>query len=203
MTDTINAAEPVPPSESSDDDERSRPVAPWIALVIAIVLTGLFVLLVGADTGGGEDAESPLLGRPAPEAVGTLLDGSNFDLSQRKGSWVVINFFRADCAPCIAEHPDLVSFVADQDALGADGAEFYSIVVNDTREDVEEFFTKRGGEWPVVLEHEQIDVAFGVALVPETWIIDPSGVVRVRIISRVSEETLNVTMQQLREAYAA
>jgi cytochrome c biogenesis protein CcmG/thiol:disulfide interchange protein DsbE len=46
-------------------------------------------------------------------------------------------------------------------------------------------------------------VAFGVALVPETWIIDPSGVVQVRIISRVSEERLNITMQQLREAYAA
>ena len=183
---------------------RSRPVAPWIALVIAIVLTGLFVVLVGADSnGGGKDADSPLLGRPAPEAVGTLLDGSGFDLSQRKGSWVLINFFRADCAPCIAEHPDLVDFVAQQEALGTQGAEFYSIVVNDTREDVEEFFAERGGEWPVVLEHEQIDVAFGVALVPETWIIDPSGVVQVRIISRVSAETLSVTMQQLREQYGA
>ena len=97
----------------------------------------------------------------------------------------------------------MVSFVNDQNALGTDGAEFYSIVVNDSREDIEEFFAERGGDWPVVLEHEQIDVAFGVALVPETWIIDPSGVVQVRIISRVSEERLNITMQQLREAYAA
>lgn len=202
MTDAVDAVEPAGGDESSDGD-RPRPVAPWIALGIAVVMVGLFVLLVGADTGGGEDAESPLLGRPAPEAVGTLLDGTNFDLSRRKGSWVVINFFRADCAPCIAEHPDLVAFVDDQDALGTEGAEFYSIVVNDSREDVEEFFAERGGDWPVVLEHEQIDVAFGVALVPETWIIDPSGVVQVRIISRVSEERLNVTMQQLREAYAA
>ncbi len=162
------------------------------------------MVLVGADSSGGNrDADSPLLGRPAPEAVGTLLDGSGFDLSQRKGSWVIINFFRADCAPCIAEHPDLVEFVAQQETLGPQGAEFYSIVVNDTREDVEEFFDKRGGDWPVVLEHEQIDVAFGVALVPETWIIDPSGVVRARVISRISLETLNVTMQQLREADAA
>ena len=198
MTDVVNSAPEVL------DSPRSRPVAPWIALVIAIVLTGLFVVLVGADSNGGDqDADSPLLGRPAPEAVGTLLDGSGFDLSQRKGSWVIINFFRADCQPCIAEHPDLVDFVAQQETLGIQGAEFYSIVVNDTREDVEEFFAKRGGNWPVVLEHEQIDVSFGVALVPETWIIDPSGVVQVRIISRVSGETLSVTMQQLREQYAA
>jgi len=189
--------------EEQQAPARARPVAPWIALVVAIVLTGLFVVLVGADSGGGEEVDSPLLGRPAPEAVGTLLDGSRFDLSQRKGSWVIVNFFRADCAPCIAEHPDLVDFVAQQDALGNDGAEFYSIVVNDSREDVEEFFAQRGGDWPIVLEHEQIDVAFGVALVPETWIIDPSGIVRIRIISRVSAENLNVTMQQLRETFEA
>jgi len=189
--------------EEQQPAARARPVAPWIALVVAIVLTGLFVILVGADSGGGEEVDSPLLGRPAPEAVGTLLDGGRFDLSQRKGSWVIVNFFRADCAPCIAEHPDLVDFVAQQDALGNDGAEFYSIVVNDSREDVEEFFAQRGGDWPIVLEHEQIDVAFGVALVPETWIIDPSGIVRIRIISRVSAENLNVTMQQLRESFEA
>ncbi len=186
---------------SVDDSGRRRPVAPWIALAVAIVLAGFFVLLVGADTGGGEDAESPLLSRPAPEAVGTLIDGGNFDLSQRKGSWVVLNFFRADCPPCIAEHPALVDFVAQQDALGPDGAEFYSIVVNDSRSDVEAFFAERGGDWPIVFEHEQIDVAFGVALVPETWVVDPSGVVRARFISRVSIETLNVTLQQLRESY--
>ena len=188
--------------ESIDEERRPRAVAPWIALVVAVVLTGMFVVLVGASPNdGGVTTSSPLLGRPAPEAVGTLLDDTKFDLSQRKGSWVVLNFFRADCVPCIQEHPDLVEFVAQQEALGPDGAEFYSVVVNDTREDVEEFFATRGGDWPVVFEHEQIDVAFGVSLVPETWIVDPSGIVQVRIISRVSIENLNVTMQQLREAY--
>lgn len=186
---------------TASDLHARRPLAPWIAFAVAIVVTGMFVVLVSATPDeGGAQTGSPLLGRPAPEAVGTLLDGRRFDLSQRKGSWVVLNFFRADCAPCILEHPDLVQFVADQEQRGADGAEFYSVVVNDTRQDVEEFFAERGGDWPVVLEHDQIDVAFGVALVPETWIIDPGGVVRVRIISRVTAEDLNVTMQQLREA---
>ncbi len=183
----------------NNNRQPSRPIAPWIALAIAVVMVGLFVVLIRADSGGGETAESPLLGRPAPEAIGETLDGKHFDLSQRKGSWVVLNFFRADCGPCIAEHPDLLRFVDDQATLGTDGAEFYSVVVNDSREDVEEFFAERGGDWPVVLDHEQIDVAFGVSLVPETWIIDPRGVVQVRIISRVTADTLNVTLQQLRE----
>ncbi|MFT4772989.1 MAG: cytochrome c biogenesis protein CcmG/thiol:disulfide interchange protein DsbE [Candidatus Azotimanducaceae bacterium] len=196
-------------TEVSDDlidptdqgEHRPNRVAPWIAMAIAITMVGLFVVLIGADPGGGKDAQSPLLGRPAPEATGTLLDGGNFDLSQRKGSWVVLNFFRADCIPCIQEHPDLVEFTEQQAALGIDGAEFYSIVVDDSREDVEKFFADNGGDWPVVLDHRLIDVAFGVALVPETWIIDPSGIVEARIISRVSTERLNIAMQQLREVY--
>ncbi|MFT4865402.1 MAG: cytochrome c biogenesis protein CcmG/thiol:disulfide interchange protein DsbE [Ilumatobacter sp.] len=194
-------------TELSDDlidvgEQRRNRVAPWIAMAIAITMVGLFVVLIGADSDGGQDARSPLLGRPAPEATGTLIDGGNFDLSQRKGSWVLLNFFRADCIPCIQEHPDLVDFNEQQAALESDGAEFYSVVVDDSREDVEEFFADNGGDWPIVLDHQLIDVAFGVALVPETWIIDPSGIVQARIISRVSAERLNITMQQLREVYA-
>jgi cytochrome c biogenesis protein CcmG/thiol:disulfide interchange protein DsbE len=113
----------------------------------------------------------------------------------------VLNFFTADCVPCIQEHPDLVEFAEQQEQLGPDGAELYSIVVNDGRADVEEFFEERGGDWPVVYSDlGEIPVAFGVSAVPETWIVDPAGVVRVRMISRVTADDLNVTLQQLREA---
>jgi cytochrome c biogenesis protein CcmG/thiol:disulfide interchange protein DsbE len=177
-----------------------RRVAPWVALGVAVVIGALFVVLLTA-TGDAEDsADSPLLGRPAPEAVGTLADGTPFDLSRRKGSWVVLNFFTADCVPCIQEHPELVRFSDQQAALGADGAELYSVVVNDSRDDVETFFDERGGDWPIVYsELGEIPVAFGVSAVPETWIVDPAGVVRVRLISKVTAEQLNVTLQQLRE----
>ena len=39
---------------------------------------------------------------------------------------------------------------------------------------------------------------FGVALVPETWIIDPVGFVRARIISEVTAEGLGALINQLR-----
>jgi cytochrome c biogenesis protein CcmG/thiol:disulfide interchange protein DsbE len=181
--------------------EPTRRVAPWIALAVAIVLGGLFVVLLTAKGDDGDSASSPLLGRAAPEAVGEYADGSTFDLARRKGSWVVLNFFTADCVPCIQEHPDLVEFAEQQEQLGPDGAELYSIVVNDGRADVEEFFEERGGDWPVVYSDlGEIPVAFGVSAVPETWIVDPAGVVRVRMISRVTADDLNVTLQQLRES---
>jgi cytochrome c biogenesis protein CcmG, thiol:disulfide interchange protein DsbE len=189
------------PAPSVPDTARRRPVAPWIALALAIVLGGLFVVLLTATGDDRDSADSPLLGRPAPEAVGTFADGTTFDLARRKGSWVVLNFFTADCVPCMQEHPELVEFAADQEAQGAAGAELYSIVVNDTPADVDAFFAERGGDWPVVYSDlGEIPVSFGVSAVPETWIIDPAGVVRVRFISKVTAENLEVTLQQLREA---
>ena len=107
---------------------RRRRVAPWIVLAVFVVLAGLFVVLAGAKAEHGESSGSALLGLPAPEATGTLDDGTSFDLSRRKGSWVVLNFFDPDCIPCQQEHRELVQFVDDQAALGNDGAELYSVI---------------------------------------------------------------------------
>jgi cytochrome c biogenesis protein CcmG/thiol:disulfide interchange protein DsbE len=177
-----------------------RRVAPWIAAAVLAVLAAFFVVLALASPDGGSVSQSPLLGQPAPDAVGELDDGTVFDLSRRKGSWVVLNFFRADCVPCIEEHPELIRFVDQQRSLQRDGAEFYSVVVDDTREDVEEFFRERGGNWPVVYsDNDSFSVAFGVAAVPETWVIDPNGIVSVRYVGQITAENLSVTIQQLRE----
>lgn len=184
--------EPTPP-------KRGR-VAPFVALGVAVVIALLVVVMAGSDPATNETAQSNLVGRPAPAATGTLADGSPFDLARRKGSWVVLNFFTSDCVPCQQEHPDLIRFVDQQRALGANGAELYTIVYDDRRDRVEEFFAENGGDWPVVYDEDgSIGVAFGVPKVPETWIVDPNGVVRVRYISRVDAEGLSSQIQLLRE----
>ena len=200
MTET--PIEPIPTVDDASSGGRRSRLAPWVALGIAVVMIGLVVLLVNANPDdGAPSADTPLLNRPAPEAVGELDDGTPFDLSRRKGSWVVLNFFQSDCVPCIQEHPELIEFVDQQRSLGPEGAEFYSIVFGDTRDRVERFFDERGGDWPIVYsEGDSIPSSFGVSLVPETWIIDPQGVVRDRLISKVTAEELSVLVQQWREA---
>jgi cytochrome c biogenesis protein CcmG/thiol:disulfide interchange protein DsbE len=128
-----------------------------------------------------------------------LDDGTPFDLSRRKGSWVVLNFFTHNCVPCIREHPELIDFVKQQGALGNDGAELYTVVRDSSRHQVEDFFAERGGDWPVVYDPEySFSNDFGVSLVPETWIIDPAGIVRARIITEVTAEGLGALINQLR-----
>jgi cytochrome c biogenesis protein CcmG, thiol:disulfide interchange protein DsbE len=190
-------------ADSASESPRRRRVAPLVAGAVAVLVVGLFVILVVADASTGESAGSPLLGKPAPAATGEFADGSTFELSRRKGSWVVLNFFTHNCVPCIREHPELIEFVDQQRALGVDGAEFYSIVRDSTQDEVEEFFERRGGDWPIVYDTEfEFVNQFGVALVPETWIIDPNGFVRRRFISEVRADELSQLMQALREGAA-
>lgn len=192
------------------DIVESRParrrVAPFVALAVALVIGALFVVLA---TSRGEPADdvgvidSPLLGRPAPTVRSTTLGGEPFDLARRKGSWVVLNFFNSTCAPCRAEHPELLRFVEQQESFGAAGAELFTILqVGDRVEDVEAFFIARGGDWPVVRDDEGlINVDFAVAQVPETYIIDPAGVVRVRWAGQIDADTLSRLVQQQRDLY--
>jgi cytochrome c biogenesis protein CcmG, thiol:disulfide interchange protein DsbE len=176
-----------------------RRVAPFAALAAAIVLAGLFVVLAGSSTGGDNQVQSFLIGRPAPSVVRATLAGDTFDLSRRKGSWVVLNFFDPTCVPCVDEHPELIAF-DEQQAQLVDGAELYTIINRGTPAAVQTFFDDNGGDWPVIVDPDGgVSVDFGVAQVPETWIVDPNGIVQVRYAGPITAEQLARDLQVLRE----
>ena len=97
---------------------RRRRVAPFDrARRVAVVAAGLFVVLAGADRAPATRRPTRRCSaRPAPDATGVFADGTPFDLSRRKGSWVVLNFFTSNCVPCMREHPELVEFAEQQAA---------------------------------------------------------------------------------------
>jgi cytochrome c biogenesis protein CcmG/thiol:disulfide interchange protein DsbE len=197
MSEVLEQSEQTPDPERDAGGPRPRRVAPVIAVAVAVVV-GLFVAMAAVVKGGSKDtAETPLLGQPAPVVETTTIDGRPFDLARRRGSWVVLNFFSTWCRPCVEEHPDLVRFANGQ-AAQPGGAELYSVIFNDDPAEVERFFAERGGDWPKLVDPDgRIQVAFGVAKSPETWIIDPAGVVRARVISTVTAETLSGLLAQL------
>ncbi len=195
-------ATPAPDASAAGTTPGRRRVAPFVALAVAIVLAGLFVVLAGSDAQKADTIESFLIGRPAPAVVSTTLDGEPFDLSRRKGSWVVINFFDPACIPCVDEHPELVK-LAEQQAQITDGAELYTIVNKGSDDDVRAFFDDNGGDWPVVRDPDySASVDFGVSQVPETWIIDPFGIVRARYAGEITAEQVSTLLQAMREGRA-
>ncbi len=180
---------------------RRRRLAPFIALAVALVVGALFVVLATSDTSSSDSVSSFAVDKPAPQIVGTTLDGKPFDLSRRKGSWVVLNFFNTTCLPCKAEHPELVKFSQQQQSLGLAGAELYTMTWGaDRQSDVRAWFADNGGGWPVVDDVDgKIAVSLGVAQVPETWIVDPQGLIVARIPTVITADSLSATLQQLRD----
>ncbi|MFZ9706677.1 MAG: TlpA family protein disulfide reductase [Ilumatobacteraceae bacterium] len=168
------------------------------AVATAIVLAAMIVVFMVSDGDSDVGARSPLLGQPAPAIATTTIDDEAFDLGRRKGSWVVLNFFNSTCVPCIAEHPSLVRFV-EAESSRLDGAEFYTVVNDDSDSAIRDFFAANGGDWPKLHDTDgAIAVAFGVAKVPETWIIDPNGFVRLRILGAVTDGVLEAQLADLR-----
>ncbi len=187
-------------------DRRRRPLAPYLALAVAVVLAGLFWVLATGEGGSTDQqgvVDSPLVGRPAPAVRATTATGEPFDLARRKGSFVVVNFFNSTCVPCKAEHEQLMMFVSQQSTLGGLGAELYAISgYPDTPATIAAFFAERGGDWPVVMDEDgTLSVAFGVAQWPETFVIDPDGVVVLRWAGPIDAVTLAELVQQQRRAY--
>ena len=187
--------------ESATAGRSGRRLAPFVSLGAAVVVAALFIVLANSKADKPDVTSSFLYGKPAPAVVSTTLDGKAFDLSRRKGSWVVLNFFQSTCLPCKAEHPELVAFAAQQAGI-ADGAELYTVIKDDPDAAVAKWFADNGGDWPIVKDDDgSIATAFGVAKVPETWIIDPSGVVVGRIATTITADFLATNLEQLRQAY--
>lgn len=186
--------------DDPDDDvvgARKGRTALVTAAVIGLVLAALVGVLANGEPSSARLSDSPLLGRRAPAIEGTsLLSGAPFDLADERGRWVVVNFFATWCIPCREEHPDLVRFAAAHDA--ADDARVVSVVFSDQPDDVERFFDERGGSWPVIDDTTGIVPAWGVTGVPESYLVDPGGVVVAKIVGGITAEGLEDLLARAR-----
>jgi cytochrome c biogenesis protein CcmG, thiol:disulfide interchange protein DsbE len=189
------------PNLSAAVAPQRRPFAPYLALGLALLIAGFVVVLARAPKGDApESAATPLLNAAAPNLTGKTVSGDTFDLASRRGSWVVLNFFSSTCTPCRDEHPALVEFHDAQAAKQPESrVELVSSVFFQDEAPVRKFFAEQGGGWPVVFDpNNAAALAYSIAKVPETWIIDPFGVVRKHLITTLTAERLELLISQLR-----
>jgi len=155
-----------------------------VAICFGILMAVFIVLLATSDASTGSLESREIEGQVAPLLSGPTITGETFALEDLRGQWVLVNFFATWCPGCITEHPELVEFSRRRESDGA--AQVVSVVFDDSAANVEEFFLREGGAWPVIVDGStarEFVVEFGVTAVPETYIISPSGRVELKIVS--------------------
>src|SRR5947199_9118887 len=68
-----------------------RHTARWAAISLGVVLLLFVAVLATRKSAADKQAESPLLGKPAPSLAGTGLDGPQVSLSSMRRKWVVVD----------------------------------------------------------------------------------------------------------------
>lgn len=124
--------------------------------------------------------------RLAPDFDLPDINGGRLRLSDYRGKIVILNFWTKNCAPCLEEMPDLARLAAMIADEGHDEVVFLTVSQDESVEDIRgTLHSVLAGEanFPVGVDPEGAVIAdtYGTKLFPETWFIDPDGVIRARI----------------------
>jgi len=104
-------------------------------------------------------------------------------LSSYKGKVVVLNFWTKNCRPCLEEMPSLAELAA---SLEKDpDVAVVTVSTDDSLDDVRATFKSVLGGTPAFVtgvdpDSKVVAGKYGTKLYPETWLIDPKGVIRAR-----------------------
>lgn len=151
---------------------------------VVVVFVGLVAVLAFGLTRDPSRVSSPLIGLPVPdfqaERVGSA--DENFDSNTLRGEWSLLNVWASWCTTCLEEH-ELLMRLSKQLAL-------YGINHRDTRGEALNWLQIYGNPYRASAfdEHGNVGIELGVYKVPETFLLDPDGVIRYKHIGALDEE---------------
>lgn len=97
------------------------------------------------------------------------LDGARFDNASLRGRYSLINFYFAQCAPCIQEVPDLNALAKRRGDLNFVGVTF------DTADETRQFAADTKFEWTLLPSSLKLINELGVRGYPTFALLDPEG----------------------------
>jgi cytochrome c biogenesis protein CcmG, thiol:disulfide interchange protein DsbE len=165
----------------------ARRVLFLLPLVLFAVLAGYFwvELRSGRDP---HELPSAMIDRPAPRFALAGLDGSaGLDRQELgAGNVAIVNFFASWCVPCRLEQPLLMG-------LGKELAvPLYGIAWEDKADDAAQYLKELGDPYNSVGldESGRVGINFGVYGVPETYVVDKEGRIRLRVVGPLTPEEI-------------
>ncbi|MCX7163326.1 MAG: DsbE family thiol:disulfide interchange protein [Betaproteobacteria bacterium] len=183
-----------------------------------IPLAGFFVLVIFLAIGltrDPRDLPSPLKDKPAPSfTLPQLADpDKTFSPADMKGKVWLLNVWSSWCVSCRAEHPVLVDF-ARQSKLPIVGLSYKEVRGDSeidagklspdaelklTRQRSNVWLARRGDPYSLVaLDLDgRVGIDYGVYGVPETYVIDKAGMIRMKHTGPITPESLKTQILPL------
>ena len=168
-----------------------------VRIAVVLALSALVVVLANGFRRDPEDIRTGTVDHPAPAFELERLDEpGTIALADLRGKVVVVNFFASWCVPCKEEAPALVRV---WERYRTSDVVLVGIVYQDSPDAAKAFHERMGQTWPIGTDDTgRVPLRFGVFGVPETYFIDPDGVIRGRHIGPIDEETLIRGIEALR-----
>jgi cytochrome c biogenesis protein CcmG/thiol:disulfide interchange protein DsbE len=162
-----------------------------IAVLAVLAVVGLltFGLLSKGSSGVAIGEAAPASPLPRLEGAGS---GS---LADYRGRWVLVNFWASWCVPCREEAPALEDF---QDRHGGPGFTVVGIDSRDLSGDGRAFVRRFDLSYPQLRDGDGATAHdFGTTGVPENFLVDPRGRVRLLVRGPVTAAYLEDTVAPL------
>jgi cytochrome c biogenesis protein CcmG, thiol:disulfide interchange protein DsbE len=163
-----------------------------IPLGVFLVMLGFLAVGLGLNP---REVPSPLINKPAPAFTLPTLAApeKSISLQDLRGKVWILNVWASWCVACRVEHPLFVEFAK----TGA--VPIYGLNYKDKRDDAVRWLGNFGNPYQQSLVDSEglVGIDFGVYGVPETFVIDKAGVIRLKHIGPVTPEVLQGTILPL------
>ncbi len=158
-----------------------------LPLVAFAFLAALFAWRLGlAERGMTPDLlPSPLIGMQVPAFDLEEIEGDKRFTSQDvKGKVSLVVFFASWCPECQLEHPELVKLGKRSDLT------LYGMAYKDPSPKMAQWLAKHGNPYAAVGQDagRRVAMDFGVYGVPESYLIDKAGIIRLKHTGAVTPE---------------
>jgi thiol-disulfide isomerase/thioredoxin len=147
-----------------------------------------------------DTAAEPVPGPPEasngkPETPGlriATLDGAEYDLAERRGKWVVVNFWATWCSPCLKEMPELSALDAMREHIEVIGLAYEEIDPAAMRA----FLTRHPVVYPIaILDVFDPPADFSTPRgLPMTYLIAPDGKVARQFLGPVTAKEIETAI---------
>jgi len=142
-----------------------------------------FYWLIGQDK---TELPSELIDSPAPkfEVADLLIDGVTHTQEEFKGKITLVNIWASWCPSCYVEHPFWKEYSKNDDIV------LVGLNYRDEKSKALKFIREQGNyyDWTLFDQNGRLGIEFGVYGAPETFLIDPKGMIRYRHVGVVDHK---------------